>query len=648
MDPEPRPLELTFKAALLGVVLSILLAGANAYLGLKVGMTVSASIPAAVMSMAVLACFRRSGILEHNLVQTAASAGESLAAGVIFTLPALVLAGYWSDFRYGPTTGIALVGGLLGVLFSIPLRRALIVESRLTFPEGIATAEVLKAGQEGGRGIRIMTRAGLCGFAFKAAQSGLKLAGSKVTASFVTGKTLFVCGCDLSPALLAVGYIVGLNIAVLVFAGGAGAWLVGIPLYTTLSGGIPLASDGSALGAYEAAGIVWSTRIRYAGVGAMFVGGVWSIVSLVKPLAAGIRASLAAHRAQRQKAEGVLPQVERDLSPRIVLTGIAVLTPALLAVLLSILGKEELGVTASRYAVVILLALGLALIAGFLFSAVAGYMAGLVGSSNNPISGVTIATVLITAILLFAVLGNQPAGVAVVILVAGTVCCAAAISGDNLQDLKAGHLVGATPVKQQVMQMVGVAAAAVTLAPILSLLYNAYGLGGMLPRAGMDAAESLAAPQATLMVAVARGVFARQLEWGMIGIGAAVAVAIIILDETLKARGSAFRTPVLAVAVGIYLPVELSTPIVLGGIIAHIAKRSQWDGLLFSSGLIAGEALAGIALAIPFALFRSTDVLAVAPENWGVPGTVLGVLLMAGIAFWLGRTGTRGAPSAKT
>jgi len=647
MVPDRPPLEFTLKAALLGAALSVLLAGANAYLGLKVGMTVSASIPAAVMSMAVLACFRRSSILEHNLVQTAASAGESLAAGVIFTLPALILAGYWSDFRYGPTTAIALVGGLLGVLFSIPLRRVLIVESRLAFPEGVATAEVLKAGQEGGRGIRLMTGAGICGFLFKVAQSGLKLVGSKVTASFGAGKALFVCGCDLSPALMAVGYIVGLNIAVLVFAGGVGGWLIGIPIYTALFGA-PVAPDGSALGAYEAAGIVWSTKIRYIGVGAMFVGGVWAVVSLIKPLAAGLRASLAAHRAERRVARTDTSHSDRDLSPRVIMVGLAALVPALLFVFLAVLRREELGVSVVRYAVVVMLALGLALVAGFLFSAVAGYMAGLVGSSNNPISGVTIATVLVTAILLFVLLGNQAAGVAAVMLVAGTVCCAAAISGDNLQDLKAGRLVGATPARQQVMQMVGVVAAAVTLAPVLSLLYNAYGLGGVFPRAGMDAAESLAAPQATLMVSVARGVFARQLEWGMIGIGAAVAVVVILVDEGLKARGSRFRVPVLAVAVGIYLPVELSTPIVLGGIVAHLTGGAQRSGLLFSSGLIAGEALAGIAMAIPFALFRSTDVMVLAPDEWGVPGTALGVVLMAGIAVWLRQTGARSASSVDT
>jgi putative OPT family oligopeptide transporter len=646
MDPDHRLPEFTLKAALLGAALSVLLAGANAYLGLKVGMTVSASIPAAVMSMAVLSLFRRSGILEHNLVQTAASAGESLAAGVIFTLPALILAGYWSDFRYGPTTAIALVGGLLGVLFSIPLRRVLIVESRLAFPEGVATAEVLRAGQEGGRGVRLMAGAGICAFVYKVAQSGLKLVGSRVTASFGVKKALFVSGCDLSPALLAVGYIVGINIAVLVFAGGVGAWLIGIPVYTALFG-VPTAPDGSALGAYEAAGIVWSTKIRYAGVGAMFVGGVWAIAALVKPLSDGLRASLAARRAERRSVGTDAPHLDRDLPPRVILGGVAALVPALLLVFLAILRRGELGVAPARYAVVVLLALGLALIAGFLFSAVAGYMAGLVGSSNNPISGVTIATVLVTAILLFALLGNQPAGIAAVMLVAATVCCAAAISGDNLQDLKAGRLVGATPARQQVMQMIGVAAAAVTLAPILSLLYNAYGLGGVFPRAGMDAAESLAAPQATLMVSVARGVFARQLEWGMIGIGAAVAVAVILLDETLKARGSRFRVPVLAVAVGIYLPVELSTPIVIGGIVAHLTGGSRRNGLLFSSGLIAGEALAGIAMAIPFALFRSTSVLALAPEGWGAPGTVLGVALMAGIALWLGRAAAGSASSAE-
>ncbi|MGI9175395.1 MAG: OPT family oligopeptide transporter [Rhodothermales bacterium] len=665
--------EITVKAVVLGFILSAVLAGANAYLGLKVGLTVSASIPAAVISMAVLRLFREHNILENNIVQTAASAGESLAAGVIFTLPALVMLQYWQGFPFLPTMAVALSGGVLGVLFTIPLRRALILEADLAFPEGVATGEVLKAGTEGGEGVKSIAVAGVAGAVLKLCQTGFGFVASAASGSVTVGRSIFGIGSDLGVALLAVGYIVGLNIATLVFAGGLISWLFGIPIFTALADPAELAAIVGEDVGYEAALAVWSQEIRYLGVGAMAVGGAWALVSLVGPIRDGVRSSLEAVRKARSGEAMDVPRTERDTPINVVLIGTAALAVPIFFVFIFVIDQGHLDITDGLYWTTILLGVLFAFIAGFLFSSVAGYMAGLVGSSNNPISGVTIATILTISGILFLLLGSQidfavdtgraTAAAATAILVGAVVCCAAAIAGDNMQDLKAGQIVGATPVKQQIMQIVGVVAAALAISPILMLLFQAYGLGDVFPREGMDPGEALAAPQATLMSSVADGVFGGELPYGMIFIGCLIAVGIIVLDKVLEKRDSDFRTPVLAVAVGIYLPLELSVPIFVGGVVAwaagrHLASRKEqlgqeYDevsvrsgrrGLLFASGLITGEALVGILLAIPFALAESTDVLSVERLGIAVPEwlvTVFGLGAFVAFTLWLYRIASR-------
>ena len=660
--------EITLKALILGFILSAVLAGANAYLGLKVGMTVSASIPAAVISMAVLRAFRQSNILENNIVQTAASAGESLAAGVIFTLPALIMLRYWEGFPFLETMSVALCGGLIGVLFTIPLRRALILEADLQFPEGVATAEVLKAGDRGGSGAKYIAIAGLAGAGMQFLQTGLKVAGDTVAGAVSAGKSVFGIASGLGVALLSVGYIVGLNIATLVFLGGAIAWFVGIPLYTAFADPAVLSSIvGDATG-FDAAMAVWDERIRYMGVGAMATGGLWALVALVEPIRDGVRSSLKAVRNARETGSADILRTERDTPINVVLGSAAAMAVPIFIVFTFVVDQDGLGISDGLYWTTIAFGIIFAFIAGFLFASVAGYMAGLVGSSNNPISGVTIATILTVSLILLVLLGAQidfavdtsqaAAAAATAILVGAVVCCAAAIAGDNMQDLKAGHIVGATPMKQQIMQIVGVVAAALAIAPVMDLLFNAYGFGDVLPRAGMDASEALAAPQATLMSSVADGVFSRNLPWTMIVIGALVAVAIIAWDRWLESRDSSFRAPVLAVAVGIYLPIELSVPIFIGGLIAYFAARAkaradtskQGDepesqkGLLFASGLITGEALVGIFLAIPFAIQEDADALALTPDMLGLSPSAfagieqtLGVVLFIGFCVWLYR-----------
>jgi putative OPT family oligopeptide transporter len=630
----PLP-QLTLKAILLGLVLSMVLAGANAYLGLFAGMTVSASIPAAVISMAILKLFKDSNILENNIVQTAASAGESLAAGVIFTLPALIILGYWNVFEYGWVSLIAGLGGLLGVLFTIPLRRSLIVEEQLAYPEGTATAEVLRVGEAPSQGAKFLAVAALLGALTKLAETGLRLwVGTAQAATYVGSSTIAYVGMNLSPALVSVGYIVGINIAVLVFLGGAISWYLAIPIYSTLylENSPELAAEFAAgLNAGDLAFAIWTSQIRYLGVGAMLIGGIWALISMRGSLVSGVMSGL---KAELPLTAGGYDHTKHDTPMKLVLGGIALFVIPIFAVYYSIVGT--LGVALAMTVIMV--------ITGFLFSSVAAYMAGLVGSSNNPISGITIATILLTSLLLLWLMGaDAAAGPAAAIMVGAVVCCAAAIAGDNLQDLKAGYLVGATPWRQQVMQAAGVIAAVLVMAPILNLLLQAYGLGAPTP----EQPNALLAPQATLMASVAEGVFGVGLPWTMVGIGVFIGAAIIVLDEYLKAIQAGWRAPVLAVAVGIYLPLELATAILLGGLIAHYTRRrneasgadavvGQRNGMLFASGLITGEALIGIAMAVPIVVSGNPDVIALGIE---LPA-IIGLLVIAALGGALYRVAT--------
>tara|TARA_R110002096_G_scaffold171490_1_gene344345 strand:+ start:26466 stop:28484 length:2019 start_codon:yes stop_codon:yes gene_type:complete len=652
--------EITIKALLTGIILSAVLAGANAYLGLKVGLTVSASIPAAVLSMGILRMFRKHNILENNIVQTAASAGESLAAGVIFTLPALIMLGYWEKFEYLPTVAIAFFGGTLGVMFTIPLRRALIIEAKLKFPEGVATGEVLKAGQSGGGGAKLIAIAGIAGALVKLLQTGFQVAaGALHTAIPLGGRSVAGIASEMSGALLAVGYIVGLNIAVLVFAGSVLSWFFAIPIYMAVVDDTTLqALLGNAEG-YAAAQTVASQKIRFLGVGAMATGGLWAVVSLYQPIRDGIKSSLAAMKSATGGGFDDIPRTDRDTPVKVVLLGTVALAIPILIVFIYVIDRGGLGISTARYSIMIIVGVLFSLIAGFLFSSVAGYMAGLVGSSNNPVSGVTIASILCISLILLGILGGDvdtdkaAAAAATALLVGSVVCCASAIAGDNMQDLKAGQIVGATPYKQQIMQIVGVAAAALVLAPILQLLLTAYGIGDV---GGHPNTEPLAAPQATLMKTVALGFFMKNLPWTLIGIGAGISVCVILLDQYLKAKDSAFRTPVLAVAVGIYLPIASTAPIFIGGVVAFLAskalkrkKLSEDDtikanrrGLLFASGIITGEALIGISLAIPIVIYEGENVLAV-DMSGGLASVakVLGAATFIIFGMWMYRVATR-------
>jgi len=639
MPPSSAPPQLTARAIVLAVLLAMLLAAANTYLGLFAGMTIASAIPAAVVSMAVLRVLGGSTILENNIVQTGASAGSSIASGVIFTMPALVILGHWSDFRYGWVLAIAGLGGILGVFFSVPLRRSLIVEQNLKFPEGVAAAEVLKAGDNPAQGVKILALAALGGGLAKlAAGSGLRLIPDTAAAGTFWGRWLAYFGTNLSPALLGVGYIVGLNIGALALIGGMISWNIAIPIYSAyfLADNAPLAHSLAGADAEAVAGAIWSAQIRYLGVGAMLVGGLWALISIRHSLASGIRSGLAATKAGAARP---VSHTEQDLPMQSILLGLVFFTIPLAVLYQTIVAN--LGVSLLMTVVMI--------VAGFVFTSVSAYMAGLVGSSNNPVSGITICTILFASALLALLMGRgAPLGPVAAIMIGSVVCCAACIGGDNLQDLKCGYLVGATPWRQQVMLAIGAVSCALVMAPVLNLLLKAYGIG--VPSAAHP--NPLIAPQATLMASVANGMFGGRLPWGMISIGGAIGAAIIAVDLYLERRGAPFRAPVLAVAVGIYLPLELSVPIFAGGLIAHLVERrlalrggspaeerAKQSGVLFAAGLITGEALTGIFIAVPIVTSGRADVLAL-PASLQYGGG-LGLAAVAALALWLYRAGTR-------
>ena len=602
--------------------------------------------------MALLRVLGGGGILENNIVSTGASAGTSIASGVIFTLPALVFMGAWKEFQYGWVLAIAGLGGLLGLLFSVPLRRSLIVEQQMGFPEGQAAAEVLRAGENPSLGVKLLATAAAAGGVVKfLAGSGLRLIPDVAQSAGYVGKSIFYVGTNLSPALLGVGYIVGLNIGTVMLLGGLIAWDVGIPVYSAwfLDGNPQLAAQVATLSPLDAAATLRAEQIRYLGVGAMLIGGVWTLISIRKSILSGVRSGLAATRANVSAA---VPVTDRDIPMKYVLTGIVLFTIPLALLYQAIVG--QLGVALAMTVIMI--------VAGFVFCSVSAYLAGLVGSSNNPVSGITICTILFASLILALLIGRgAAAGPVAAVMIGAVVCCAACIAGDNLQDLKCGHLIGATPWRQQVMLGIGALSCALIMAPVLNLLLKAYGMGPATP----EHPQSLQAAQATLMEAVSRAMFGGELPWNMVLAGVGVGAGIIVCDEILKARKAGFRTPVLAAAVGIYLPMDLSVPIFIGGVLAWMAERTFASaplpgiapepqekeragrkGMLFAAGLITGEALVGVLIAIPIVATGRDDVFAL-PASLQFGGW-LGLLVVAALAVWLYRAAVSPDASRRT
>jgi putative OPT family oligopeptide transporter len=586
---QPSPFqqkELTIRAIALGLVLSVVMGAANVYVGLKAGMTVSASIPAAVMAMLLFRVFfKRSSILEANQVQTCASAGESLAAGIIFTMPAMILIGYWQSFDFWTVSLVALTGGLLGILFMIPMRRVFVADNdELPYPEGVACAAVLGAGEAGDehRDAAIgLILGGLLGELFKFASGFLEVLKDSLEVAGSAGGRIFYFGADLSPMLVAVGFIVRLNVAALIAIGGAMAWLIGIPL---------LGDAASYASPSEGAWALWRNEVRYVGVGAMVVGGIASLVSVRAGLLSAVRELTSGLK--RHQHEQV--DTERDIPSQLILL-IGFACAAMLAYL-NYQFTGDAGITALSTVIM--------LVMGFFFSAVASYIVGLVGNSNSPVSGMTITAVLAAGGLLWLFNYSGMEGMVATLGIAAVVCCVACTSGDVCNDLKTGSLVGAAPFRQQTMQIAGVFVAAFVMAPVLTLLHENTpgGIGG----------EKLSAPQASLFASLARGFSGEgELPWRLIAIGAVVGAIILLIDAGLQKLGTKHRAHLMPIAVGMYLPFGLAMPILIGGLIAYFHTRNtppaEHDrvlhrGILFSSGVIAGEALTAVGLACLAAL----------------------------------------------
>ncbi len=573
--------EFTLKAVVLGIVIGAVMTASNVYLGLYAGMTVSASIPAAVISMGILrGLMRRGTILENNIVQTIASAGESLAAGIIFTVPALVIIGVWSTFHFWTTMFIALTGGVLGIIFMIPIRKILIVDDEeLIYPEGVACAEVLKAGESGTQSILIILGSVIIGGAVKLATSGLKFVMGTVEGAFRVGNRAFFFGSDISPALIGVGYIIKLEIAALVFLGGAVAWMLAIPVL-----GIP--SELSNLATVDAVWEMWRSEIRFMGVGAMVVGGLWSIVSVRRGITDGLKSIFRGTRTTFSKEEIDTERTNRDIHP--VYMGILFVVTLTVIVILYYVIVGNIGIS-------VVSAL-LMTVTGFFFVAVSSYIVGLVGSSNNPVSGMTISALLLVSAVFLLLGWKGDSAIFATLGLAGVVCCAAVTAGDVSQDLKTGYILGATPRYQQTGQIIGVILPAIIITPVLTLLHNAYGIG-----------TGLKAPQATLFASIVQALFGSgSLPMKMVLTGAGFACIVIAADLVLKRSSFRFRLHVMPIAVGIYLPLTLTVPMMLGGFIRYFADKrkkeneqdTQDNGILVSSGLIAGEALMGILLAV--------------------------------------------------
>jgi putative OPT family oligopeptide transporter len=631
-----RPVELTIRGLILGVAITLVFTAANVYLGLKVGLTFASSIPAAVISMAVLRFFKNSTIEENNIVQTVASAAGTLSS-IIFVLPGLVMVGWWTGFPFWTSFGICAVGGILGVMYTVPLRRAMVVDSPLPYPEGVAAAEVLKVGAGASVGTKKETHAGLMsviggsllsfGFSLVIA---MRLFADQLVSFFRIGAAVTGCGSSLSLALFGVGHLVGLSVGLAILVGLVIAWGIATPILTALH-----PANGSAA---EVGLAVWKTQVRLIGAGTIGVAAIWTLAKMVKPIWFGL---LSAFRQalQSRAATGPLSRTDQDIPITIVaaICLIAVLPIAVLLIgFLSGTPLQDklipLTVTGVIYIVIV----------GFLVAAICGYMAGLIGSSNSPLSGVGILAVIGASfvMMLIAQIERGSAGssalVAFSLFVTAIVFSVATISNDNLQDLKTGQLVNASPWRQQASLVVGVLAGAVVIPPILDLLNRAYGFAGA-PHVAAVSSQPLPAPQATLISTLARGVLEGRLEWGLIGIGAAAGVILVVIDEMLGLAGK-LRLPPLSIGIGIYLPLTTTTPIVLGAVIGWLYERwvsgkpyeptAKRLGVLLASGLIVGESLFGVLLAGLIVGTSQETPLAVVGDNFSSASAILG-----GLAF---------------
>ncbi|HHF2398237.1 TPA: OPT family oligopeptide transporter [Haemophilus influenzae] len=647
--------ELTVRGIILGALITVIFTASNVYLGLKVGVTFASSIPAAVISMAVLKFFKDSSILENNMVQTQASSAGTLSS-VIFVLPGLLMMGYWQDFPFWQTMLICAAGGTLGVLFTIPLRRAMVVNSNLPYPEGVAAAEILKAGNhaDGDSGVKDIAYGGVLAGLVAFLTNGLRVMADGASAWIQTGKAAFQLPMGFSLALLGAGYLIGIVGGIAMLIGVILTWGVAVPYFTMSE---DIAADASLI---DSAMTVWKTKVRYIGVGTIGIAAIWTLLILMKPMIEGMVHSFRMLKGGQEASEH---RIDIDLSPK---TMIYILIATVTLIVISLhhfIAAAPISPELSILLVVV--CTFLAVFIGFFVAAASGYMAGLVGSSSSPISGIGIISVIVISLVLvsignasglFETVDGQKFLTALTLFTASIVITTACISNDNLQDLKTGLLVEATPWRQQVALIIGCFVGALVIAPVLEILYHAYGFSGALPRPDMDPSQALSAPQATLMTAISQGIFTNKLEWTYILTGVGLGAVLITIDAFLKkVSNKVFSLPVIAVGIGIYLPPSINTPVIVGAFLAwimarHIAKlgnkevsaKAERFGTLFSAGLIVGESLMGVILAFIIAASVTTGgseaPLSLNLENWDTIGEWLGLIVfIVGIVIFASR-----------
>jgi putative OPT family oligopeptide transporter len=635
--------ELTLRGIVLGAVLTVILTAANVYAGLKIGLTVATSIPAAVISMAVLKAFRDSTMQENNIVQTIASAAGTLSA-IVFVLPGLVKVCWWTGFPYWLSVAVIAIGGILGVMYSVPLRRALVTGTDLPYPEGIAAAEVLKVGsgvggaEENRRGLMLIVWSSIASAAFYAlAQT--KLLAAEAAKTFKLGSGATAVSGSLSMLLIGVGHLVGLTVGIAMFIGLLISWAYLVPHYTSLAG-VPTT------GLEDFVGGVFVQKVRFIGAGTIGIAAIWTLLKILGPIVSGIRGAIAANVERKAGRGEALPITERDLPIGIVAGSILVLMIPIGMLVYSFASTDPI---ASNPTTTIIVSIIYILIAGVVIAAVCGYMAGLIGASNSPISGVGILSVVGIALILAALFPNATGAmskslVAFALFVTAVVFGVATISNNNLQDLKTGELVGATPWRQQVALVLGVIFGAIVIPPVLDLLNTAFTFQGA-PGAKETA---LAAPQAALISAIAQGLLNGNFDWGLIEIGAGIGVVVIIIDEVLRKmkRGA---LPPLAVGMGIYLPMALTLLIPIGALLGWFYDKwaartsnpefAQRMGVLLATGLIVGESIMGVVYAAIVATTRADAPLALVAENaWAVPlGILIFAVVVVGFYAWTQR-----------
>ncbi len=639
MQPnEARPAaglrELTLRGLILGALITLVFTAANVYLGLKVGLTFASSIPAAVISMVVLRLIGGATILENNIVQTQASAAGTLSA-IIFVIPGLIMVGHWHGVPWVEAAGLCAAGGVLGVLFTIPLRRALVVESALPFPEGVAAAEVLRLGESNAAGgARELAIGGVAAAIFNLLSSGFAIFADSATASFSLGGAVFRLGTGFSLALVGAGYLMGIAAGVAILVGVIAGWGVALPILTAITP-VPAGVDAQAF-----AMTLWRQQVRFIGAGTIAIAAVWTLGTLVPSIARGLAASFGA--ARRTIGAAAIARTDRDIAGATLLAFAAAALLGLFIIFMIFLGAD-------RWALALYGAF-FAAVFGFLTAAACGYMAGIVGSSASPISGIGIIAVSLASLTLLALPADgSPSPVAVALFITAAIVAIATISNDNLQDLKTGQLVEATPANQQIALIIGVLAGAVVIPPLIDLLYRAYGFAGALPRPDMDPSKALAAPQATLMSAIANGVLGHKLDWTMIGFGFAFGAGLIVIDLVLKRTTTNLRLPALAAGIGLYLPASVSVTLVIGAVISWIAGRAlsqrsaeqkaaaEQRGVLLASGLIVGESLIGVIVAAIIGATGRQDALALVGPGFETTAIWLGAIAFLAVCVGFAR-----------